>query len=240
MTMNDRLVDSFLPKPGGVSHPAFGIERAPVDMSGTGDGTEGLVRIFETASGAAESSGKVSVNRATAPSKTVDEIPDLNDYFTFQPKSGSDGSDDVVWTHHYQGVDIPEEEIPVDSLARLKEWLRKFVAESEARQAKEKEEEEMRRVAARLARRKREAEREALKKQQEEEARRIEEEETKIEAESRKKKQELENADEIAKAAKRKDEEEHQAIIEDVKRLKLEQVHCLSKFSSCRSSIILL
>jgi hypothetical protein len=268
-------VDSFLPESDqsqpDISH-LLGIERPPVDVGGT----EGVVRVFEEVAGAESSdrvsvnrasappkvadevpkvsdhhaldrtpeasgsdnpeqaSDRVSVNRASAPPKVADEIPKLNDYFTFQRKSEASGSDSseaaVVWTHHYEGVDIPEEQFTQDLLTRLKGWLKRFVAESEARQAKKKEEQAMRRVAARVARLEREKERDVQKKRLQEEQRRVEEEAAKIEADTRKKKEELEKATAIAKAAKRKQEEEHEAIIADLKRLKREQVRsCFCK-----------
>ena len=245
MTLGGRLVDAFLPdqrSPGSVGS-AYGIARPPVDIGGT----EGIVKVFEqeapkapmvaaapTSGEGADDSDTVSVNKVAVP-KIESEIPKLNDYFTFERKRQPDGSDNaegaVVWTHHYQGVDIPEQELPDDTLARLKEWLRKFVAERELIQAKEREEEEKRRLEARIARLKREQERDALKKQEEEEKRRVEKEKEKIEEEKRRRKQELEKAADIAEAAKRKEEEEHRAIIADVQQLKREQVRCL--FCNC-------
>jgi hypothetical protein len=241
MTLGGRLVETFLPdqrSPGCVGC-MYGIARPPVDMGGT----EGIVKVFErealkapmaaaapSSRAGAEDSATVSVNKVATP-KIESEIPKLNDYFTFERKLEPDGSDNaegaVVWTHHYQGVDIPEQELPDDTLARLKEWLRKFVAEREAIQAKEREEEEKRRLEARIARLKREQERDALKKQEQEEKRRIEKEKEKIEEEKRARKQELEKAADIAEAAKRQEEEQHRAIIEDVKQLKREQVRRL-------------
>lgn len=204
------------------------IQRPLADMGGK----RRAVSVFERECSSAAYSSADTI-------KTQADVSSIPDYFSFERKrsfefqSGCDTADGVVWTHHYEGVDVPEVELPQDTTGRLRQWWSRFAAEQKAKCDEEKRLGEMKKIEETIAYLQKHSASGSLINANEDGRTRSEKSKMQVEVQEEKRtikkqesevKKELEQANEIAAAAKEKDRKEKIEISKEVDQLKHERV----------------
>jgi hypothetical protein len=200
------------------------VQRPPAYMGGH----QGAVSVFEReCSSAAHDSAEVI--------KTHADVSRVSDYFYFERKtslqSGCELVDDVVWTHHYEGVDVPGVELPQDTTHLLRQWWTKFAAEQKAKCDEQARLKEMKKIEADIAYLQAHSASGSLIKTNgdgrtlaEESKMPVEEEKRIIQKQESEVKEKREQAHQLAAAAKEKDRKEEIEIAKQVDLLKHERV----------------